>query len=184
MLSAGPGRVLRRVTGSYGEHWRGITRLYSRCCMKNRANFRELYYYEVRGLAVNKANLVINPGLCRVLGENASRRVAVSRPTAACDTIDTSHHSLTALLGYRSVVIGHQFPPITKSATEPALNGEVCFGDDASAQRPIFVTPIAYVRKDRTGGELLRTPSRRSSVGPRSDRCRGRGAAEHTWPVS
>src|ERR671912_567058 len=59
--------------------------------------------------------------LCRVLGEGTSRRAAVSRPMAACDTIDTSRHSLTALPGCRSAVIGHQIPPITKSATEPGV---------------------------------------------------------------
>jgi hypothetical protein len=64
--------------------------------------------------------------LCRVLGEGASRRAAVSRARAACDTIDTSRHSLTALLGCRSVVIGHRFPPITKNATEPRVYDEVC----------------------------------------------------------
>ena len=33
---------------------------------------------------------------------------------------------MTALLGCRSAVIGHQFPPITKSAKEPRVYDEVC----------------------------------------------------------
>jgi hypothetical protein len=45
---------------------------------------------------------------------------------SACDPLNTSRYSLTALFGGCSVIIGRGFLPITKKATEPVVVGEVC----------------------------------------------------------
>jgi hypothetical protein len=72
------------------------------------------------------SNLVINPGLCRVLGESDPKWSRTSARRIDCSGIATFCERLTALEHDLVVDVGGLFPRITKRPTEPTFNGEVC----------------------------------------------------------